>query len=228
MPACPPIITPASRVVLPAIPTWPAITQRSPISQLCAICTRLSIITKLPITVSPRLPRSIAELAPTHTPRPSRKMPICGIITGASPVISKPKPAAPSTTPACRLQPSSSSQWLSVQLSPMLQLSPICTPPPITLFAPTTLFAPITTPAPITAVGAITAPGSICEPACARVSASGEASSARHSPTARAKARRGLSTLSTAVAAVILGASSAVVMTTPAGPVPSSCAASPT
>ena len=55
---CPPIMTPSPNMVLPAMPTWAAMTQQRPMRTLWAIWTRLSITVPEAITVSPSAPRS--------------------------------------------------------------------------------------------------------------------------------------------------------------------------
>ena len=51
----------------PAMPACATMMQRSPIVQLCPICTRLSILVPRPIRVSPSVPRSTVEFAPIST-----------------------------------------------------------------------------------------------------------------------------------------------------------------
>ena len=65
---------------LPEMPTCEMIREPSPISTLCAICTRLSIFVPLPMTVEPSAPRSIVTFAPISTSSPMTTLPICGTL----------------------------------------------------------------------------------------------------------------------------------------------------
>ena len=81
MPAMPPIMQRLPIVVLPAMPTQPAITVCAPMRTLWPICTWLSILTPSSITVSPIVPRSIVVLAPISTSSPITTLPSCGTLT---------------------------------------------------------------------------------------------------------------------------------------------------
>ena len=65
-------------------PVCAASTARSPIMQLWAMWTRLSIMTDLPICVMPSVPRSIVHPAPVRLPLPISTEPTCGSNTGPS------------------------------------------------------------------------------------------------------------------------------------------------
>src|SRR5216683_6828570 len=69
----------------PAMPTWETRITSSPTSQLCPICTRLSILVPRRTIVSPRVARSIAVLAPISTSSSMRRPPTCGILRWACP-----------------------------------------------------------------------------------------------------------------------------------------------
>src|SRR5574344_134187 len=100
----PPIEQYAPILALPAIPVLPAITVWAPTCTLWAICTKLSIFTPSPITVSSSAPRSMQVLAPISTSLPIRTAPSWAILSHCPCCCANPKPSAPITTPECRRQ----------------------------------------------------------------------------------------------------------------------------
>ncbi len=81
MPTMPPIMQRWPILVLPEMPTQPAITVCAPMCTLWPTCTWLSILTPSSITVSSMAPRSIVVLAPISTSSPSCTEPTCGTLT---------------------------------------------------------------------------------------------------------------------------------------------------
>ena len=81
------------------MPTWATMMVFAPTTELWPICTRLSIFVPRPITVSPRVARSIAMLAPISTSSSTTTRPTWGIFRCACPSKTYPNPSAPSTLP---------------------------------------------------------------------------------------------------------------------------------
>ena len=100
MPACPPIKQSFPIVVDPAIPTWAAIQVLFPTITLCAIWTRLSILTPDLNIVEPRVALSIVQLDQISTSSSIITFPLC-ITFKLLPFESllKPNPSEPTTVP---------------------------------------------------------------------------------------------------------------------------------
>src|SRR5215471_7135282 len=152
IPTCPPTTTPLPRRELPEMPVCAAITLCSPISTLCATCTRLSIFTPVAIRVVSSDPRSIVVLQPISTSSPISTPPTWGNFHCRSSPNTYPNPSPPITVPTC-----TSTRWpsrapaYSVTRGCSWHLSPITEP------APAKQNAPITEPAPISTSRSITA-----------------------------------------------------------------------
>ncbi|MBK7877967.1 MAG: hypothetical protein IPJ77_20005 [Planctomycetes bacterium] len=166
-PACPARIARGPTRVEPAMPTCAIRSAPSPTTTLCAMCTRLSILTPRPMRVAPKRPRSIAAFAPISTSSSTTTLPHCGILRQPSRVGSKPKPSEPITAPACTMQRaptttrsySTTCGWSTVS-SPTRTPRPRTTPGKSTARAPTMQSGPTTTFGPSAASDATRAVGS--------------------------------------------------------------------
>src|SRR5215469_14064007 len=149
----------------------------SPMLQLCPICTRLSIFVPDPIVVEPVTARSIAEHAPISTRSPTTTLPSCGILICSRPTRTKPKPSAPMTQFACKMQSSPTTQSASTHArgcssvrAPIAALGPTyepankMAPSPRRAPAPMTTAGPIHTPAPRVTPASNTALGCVNSP----------------------------------------------------------------
>src|SRR5271165_1481736 len=179
-----------------------------PIVQLCPICTRLSILVPAPMVVEPVTARSIALHAPISTQSPTTTLPICGILICSAPTRTKPKPSAPMTQLACRMQSSPTTQSSSTQARgcssvrlPIDALRPTYAPAMRIAPSPRCAPAPMNTSAPrftrssITALGCVNGPRGSGGANEARIAASAartsSATSSDFAPRGRSAAARG-------------------------------------
>ncbi|MPN59003.1 hypothetical protein SDC9_206720 [bioreactor metagenome] len=122
-PAFAPRMVPSAMFTCPEIPTWPpnitlfpifdepaipvceAITESSPISTLCATCTKLSSLTPFLMMVLPNVARSIVVFEPISTSSSITTFPVCGIFLYVpSSDGANPKPSEPITALAWIIQ----------------------------------------------------------------------------------------------------------------------------
>ena len=105
MPTCPARKQLCPTFEVPAMPVWAEETVFSPICTLWPIWIRLSSFTPRRMIVESVLARSMQVLAPISTSSSTTTLPSCGILSKPPAALGmKPKPSAPITAPACRMQ----------------------------------------------------------------------------------------------------------------------------